>query len=187
MGPRQKTCSSSPHTILFSLHLMTTTHTTRTPHPPQRRRSKGTGPPPRVRGESEKIRQRDLWTTSGNVAFRQESWVNPSPADEKLRPRSQTRNDKRDGGEGCSFFKWHLFIGFGTSPSSNINLNAFAQNRRKVTFYHPPAPEEPCSRYRAGYCQRKGDQGSILIGAFVIFLKLHKPLTQNWIFLFRST
>ena len=37
-------------------------------------------------------------------------------------------------------FKWHLFIGCGTSPSSNINLNVVAHNRREVMYPVTPRP-----------------------------------------------
>ena len=92
-----------------------------------------------------------LLKKSDDVAFRQVSFVNPSPTDEKLRPLSQAGNDKRDGGGECSFFKWHLFIGCESSPSSNINLDLVAQNRREMTFCRSLSPEESCLRHRKGY------------------------------------
>ena len=69
-----------------------------------------------------------------------------------------------------------FFICYRTSPSSNISLNAVAQNSREVTFCHPPAPEEPFPRHHAGYCYvaQSRDRGSILVGVtfFIISCSL---------------
>ena len=69
-----------------------------------------------------------------------------------VRPKICNKHGWGEGRGQFLLFKWHFFICYRTSPSSNISLNAVAQNSREVTFCHPPAPEEHFPRHRAGYC-----------------------------------